>query len=388
MSDTDSSSPSSESELVLSTMAVPSVERQIIGGSIFFRLPLELRIMIYRELLTECRPPHPNKGWSGFTPGVHGVHLAILRTCEAINQEATPIFYNSFVFCMSMTNATVRVPHEPYYLHGPFEFQGALIEVNLETPLPAQARIQAGIWANCQHLRQFHLHISHDDIVPAHSYPTAEALFRENLDAAHSLLRLVISRGGRIDLLRLDISTPPPGEGWIRDGDNNHDWVYKAVESTLSEFRGIKKVEVRQGVRMPLDGTGATRTPWTRAFETKMMTKTTDEDRDEETIQELLDMYRALERSAKLIGFLALPLSEARRAAEKGDVQGFLKERAYIVKEARLLFEEVERNLTWEPEAQRGTKRKRQELDEEQEEEHQPLWQNNWPTSSKGRIQL
>lgn len=137
---------------------------------------------------------------------------------------------------------------------------------------------------------------------------------------------------------------------------------------------------------MAMNGNGGTQTPWTRALQTKMESKIRKQEHEEEQEQErvykLLDMYWRLERSTKHITFLAPPLLEARKMAEKGDLQGFLDKRAFIVQETRLLFGEVESNLGWEPQTKQGEKRKAGETDLEEggEGDHQALWKRTRPT--------
>ena len=102
----------------------------LLPPSNFFRLPLEIRLEIYKLLLVSRISPGDNQAlrW-GFhkklrdcNPISHqfhcrplspyNVHPAILATCRCINQEATPYLYGSNTFLFSTVHAVRRWLHD------------------------------------------------------------------------------------------------------------------------------------------------------------------------------------------------------------------------------------------------------------------------------------
>ncbi|KAH7350295.1 hypothetical protein BKA66DRAFT_476512 [Pyrenochaeta sp. MPI-SDFR-AT-0127] len=88
---------------------------QLVTPSLFMNLPVELRLIIYKELLSA--PNRFVRLTYDLQPVASNLHLypAILRACRAIYNEALPVLYGSNTFCMhTFPLRQIRKRHKAY----------------------------------------------------------------------------------------------------------------------------------------------------------------------------------------------------------------------------------------------------------------------------------
>lgn len=94
---------------LVTTVTKGTVDEQ--ANSIFFRLPMELRIQIYEELLcmNTINPKHlAEYDYRPYEAGM--LHPAILSTCHKIHDEAVDLLYTPHIFCAHPSLLT-SLPH-------------------------------------------------------------------------------------------------------------------------------------------------------------------------------------------------------------------------------------------------------------------------------------
>ena len=118
---------------------------------LFLQLPAEIRLQIYRELLTNKVRPLPDRQhsnqWSLFRVDYysnscsHGFHASILRANKPTYNEALSTFYKSIIFTIVLTKDSWEV-NAPYKL------------------LPCKARLESNLSYIAPHLENAQLFIN------------------------------------------------------------------------------------------------------------------------------------------------------------------------------------------------------------------------------------
>jgi hypothetical protein len=100
---------SQRQDSIMNTLPIDKMDEQ--EDSIFFRLPTELRLQIYEELLCMDKASTKHLAEFGYRSYEAGkIHPAILSTCRKAHDEAVDLLYTRHVFC-AHPSLLVSLPH-------------------------------------------------------------------------------------------------------------------------------------------------------------------------------------------------------------------------------------------------------------------------------------